>query len=260
MRNEQKHGVVYGIHPVGELLKQRPGEVERVYFLQGQHAPPLFNLLKQCRRQRLPYQMVPRQRLNQLAADGVHQGVVAVCAVRQYVPFETVLAQADERRGPGLFLIPASVTDPHNLGSIVRSCVGFGVDGILLEKGNTAPLTDTVAKSSAGMLEHAAVCRPRSLEAAVDELKKRGYTVIGADVKGKVSPRQARFAGPVVLVAGGEHTGIPPYLAKRCDTLVRIPLDPRVESLNVSVACGILLYECDRQRRGPGDSASDMAS
>ncbi|MBD3243572.1 MAG: 23S rRNA (guanosine(2251)-2'-O)-methyltransferase RlmB, partial [Chitinivibrionales bacterium] len=242
MSSESTRGVVYGIHPVGELLRQRPDEVERVYFLQGRQSPALFDLLKQCRRRRLPYQMVPRQRLDQLSGDGVHQGVAALCAVREYTPFETILAELDSKREPGLLLVPASVSDPHNLGSIVRSCVGFGVDAILLEKGNTAPLTDTVAKSSAGMLEHAAICRPRSLEAAIDELKGRGFRVVGADVGAKKAPEAVPFSGPIVLIVGGEHSGIPPYLAKRCDERVRIPLDPRAESLNVSVACGILLY------------------
>jgi 23S rRNA (guanosine2251-2'-O)-methyltransferase len=245
MSTEKTHGVVYGIHPVDELLRQRCGEIERVYFLQGRHSSSLFELLKQYRRRQWPYQMVPRQRLDQLASDGVHQGVVAVCAVREYVSFDRVLSVLETKRTPGLLLVPASVTDPHNLGSIIRSCVGFGVDAILLEKANTAPLTDTVAKSSAGMLEHAAVCRPRSLEAAIDELRKRGFTIVGADIGAETAPAQVHLTGPVVLIDGGEHAGIQPYLAKRCDTRVRIPLDTRAESLNVSVACGILLYECD---------------
>lgn len=247
--NAGQSGVVYGIHPVSELLDKRPGDVDRLYFLQGKHPGQLFRLLKECRRRRLAYQVVPEKRLIDLCPpNATHQGVVAVCAARPMATWESVRERATKGAGPGLLVIPASVQDPRNLGSMIRSCAGFGVDALLLEKGNTAPLTDTVAKSSAGMLEHVPVCRPRSLEAAVRELKDDGYLVIGADARGERHPSAIDLRGPVVLVMGGEHRGIPPYLRKLCDDLVCIPLDPRVESLNVSVATGVLLYECSRQR------------
>jgi 23S rRNA (guanosine2251-2'-O)-methyltransferase len=198
----------------------------------------------------MPYQVVPVRRLEELAGRVAHQGVVAACAVKSYAAVESVIALLDQGPEPPLILVPASVEDPRNLGSIIRSAVAFGVDAILLERGNTAPLSETVAKTSAGMLEHLPICRPRSLEAVLDELKQRGLRVVGAEAGATTPPGQVDFRQSTVIILGGEHRGLPAYLRKRCDELVGIPIAAKAESLNVSVAAGVLLYECQRQRLG----------
>jgi 23S rRNA (guanosine2251-2'-O)-methyltransferase len=246
--------VVCGIHPVGELIETRPEAIERIYFRQNIRHGALFELLKKCRRRRIPYQVVPPARLDAIARGAVHQGVAALRTARAYESFEDIVcaAAADSDRD-GLILVPASVEDPHNLGAIVRSAVAFNVHGIAVERHHTAPLSETVVKSSAGMIEHARIARPRSLEAVIAGLKQHAWQVVGAVADGAKLPHEVDFTAPTVLIMGGEHRGLPPYLHKLCDTTVRIPLNPRVESLNVSVATGIMLYECDRQRQGvPG--------
>jgi 23S rRNA (guanosine2251-2'-O)-methyltransferase len=240
------------VHPVTEALRERPGALDRVYFLQGRQSGALFALLKECRRVRVPYQVVPAMRLDRLAPGASHQGVVAVCAVKPYAEFAGVLERLRGSGGAGLVLVAASVTDPRNLGALLRSAVAFGVDAVLVERSNTAPLSEAVAKSAAGMLEHAVVARPRSLEAAIGELKTLGFRVIGADIRGAAAPWDTDLTLPSVLVLGGEHRGIPPYLDKLCDERVGIPLDRRAESLNVSAAASVLLYECSRQRQAAG--------
>ena len=247
---------IYGIHPVTEALRERPSALDRVYFLQGRQSGALFALLKECRRLRVPYQVVPAMRLDRLAPGATHQGVVALCAVKPYAEFADVLARVKQPGHAGLVLVAASVTDPRNLGALLRSAVAFGVDGVLVERSNTAPLSEAVAKSAAGMLEHATVARPRSLEAAIGELKALGFRVIGADIRGAAAPWETDLARPSVMVLGGEERGIPPYLAKLCDERVGIPLDRRVESLNVSAAASVLLYECRRQRTAAAGQAT----
>jgi 23S rRNA (guanosine2251-2'-O)-methyltransferase len=244
----EQGSVVFGVHAVTELLRVRPSSIERIYFLQGRTTGPVFSLLKEARKARLPYQVVPETRLDKVAPGARHQGVVAVCAARPYDDAGEVLDRLLRLDHAGLVLVPASVEDPRNLGSLIRSAVAFGVDAMLLERGNTAPLTEAVAKSAVGMLEYATVARPRSLEAAVQQLRDSGYAVIGAAARAPKLPSEATFTGPCVLVVGGEHRGIPPYLAKLCDVTVGIPLDPRVDSLNVAAAVSVLLYECKRQR------------
>ncbi len=241
-------GLVYGVHPVSELINVRRAEIERIYFAQGKTTGPVFGLLKEARKGRIPYQVVPEIRLDHMAPGARHQGVIAACTVKPYADADELADTLVSLDHPGLVLVPASVEDPRNLGSLVRSAVGFGVDAVLLERGNTAPLSEAVSKSSAGVLEYAVVARPRSLEAVVGRLRESGYRVVGAEARAPRTPSQAALSGPVVLVMGGEHRGIPPYLAKLCDERVGIPLDSRVESLNVAAAASVLLYECCRQR------------
>lgn len=240
--------IVYGIHPVEELIRSRPGGLDRVYFEKDRKSPPLFELLKLCRRKRLPYQVIPTRRLDSIAGTNKHQGVAALCPAREYTPIEEIFSDLETSAHVPLLVIAAGVEDPRNLGSLIRSCAGLGADAILLEQRNTAPLGSTVAKTAAGMVEHVRISRPRNLEGVVGELKQRGMLVVGADARAEERPDQVDLSRPTVLITGGEHRGIPPYLRKLCDTLVGIPLEPGVESLNVSVAGAILLYECRRQR------------
>jgi 23S rRNA (guanosine2251-2'-O)-methyltransferase len=240
--------IVYGIHPVEELILGRPGGLDRVYFEKDRKSAPLFQVLKLCRRKRLPYQVIPTRRLDSIAGTNKHQGVAALCPAREYTPIEEVLSGLENPDQTPLLVVAAGVEDPRNLGSLIRSCAGLGAGAVLLEQRNTAPLGSTVAKTAAGMLEHVRVSRPRNLERVVGELKQRGVLVVGADARACTRPDQVDLTKPTVLITGGEHRGIPPYLRKLCDLVVGIPLQPGVESLNVAVAGAILLYETRRQR------------
>jgi 23S rRNA (guanosine2251-2'-O)-methyltransferase len=239
---------IYGIHPVEELLAVRRQDVEHVYFDKDKKSKPLFELLRLCRRERMAYNLVPEAKLDALAGTHRHQGVVAFCGARPYDGAEAIDEIISAKPAP-LFLTAASIEDPGNLGAIIRSCVCLGADALLLERKNTVPLNAAVAKSSAGMFEHLRIIKPRNLEGLIGGLKgDKGFSVVGAAAEGGVSPDSIDFKKPTVLITGGEHRGIPPYLQKQCDATATIHMAPRGQSLNASVAAAVLLYEIARQR------------
>lgn len=239
--------VIYGIHPVEELLKTRITSIDHVYFEQEKKNAQLFELMKHCRKERLSYNQVPEVKLRQLTGTRRHQGIAALCSILPYAEMEYIERCISNRKSP-LLLVPASIEDPGNLGAIIRSAVAFGVDALLLERKHTSPLSAAVAKSSAGMVEHLPIARPKNLEAILAKFTSRGFDIIGAEMKKGEYPGDIRLTGPVVLILGGEHRGIPPYLAKSCTGFVSIPMHSTVPSLNVSVTAAILLYETSRQR------------
>ncbi len=239
---------IYGIHAVEELLANRKNEIDRIYFDSANNKGSAFNLLKLGRKKKIPCQCIPEQRLTQMACTPKHQGVVALCAAKPYDSVDTLLQHLEKTEQPPVLLVPASCEDPRNLGALIRTCVAFGVSGILLERKQTTPLNATVAKTSAGMLEHMSIVKPPSLEKVISDLKEKGFGVVGAIAGTKEIPQDMDFSGPVIIIIGGEHRGIPPYLNKLCTTFTGIPILQRAGSLNVSVAASILLYECARQR------------
>jgi 23S rRNA (guanosine2251-2'-O)-methyltransferase len=238
---------VYGIHAVEALVTARLESIDHVYIDKDKRSAPIFNLMKICRKERLAYNLVPAARLNLLARNGAHQGVVAVCSIKPYCTLEELRQKIKDTPSP-LFVLAASVEDPQNLGAIIRSCVAFGVDALFLERRNTAPLSPTVAKASAGTVEHLTILRPKNLEGIVRKYAASGFSVIGMDAKKGEPLLKINLTGPSILLLGGEHRGIPPYLEKLCSGLARIEIDPAAQSLNVSAAGAIVLYECSRQR------------
>jgi len=243
---------IYGIHPVEELLVARMRDIEHVYFDAEKKNQQLFNLLRICRRERLSYNLVPETKLSAMAGTNRHQGVVAFCSARPYNSVEELEEIIKSKPAP-FFVVAASIEDVGNLGAIIRSCVCLGVDALLLERKNTVPLNAAVAKSSAGMIERLCIVKPRNLEGLIRGLADdSGFLVVGADMAGEASPDMVDFSRPAALVTGGEHRGIPPYLQKLCGQFVSIPMTPQGQSLNASVAAGILMYECMRQRRTIG--------
>lgn len=240
--------VLYGFHAVEEIMVNRINEIERIFFDNDRTKGNIFNLLKQCKKSKLPYQCLPRKRLDQIAGTTKHQGVVAICTVKPYEEIDSIIKSLEDVTSPPILLVPASLEDPRNLGALIRTSVAFGVNAILLERKNTAPLNATVAKSSVGMLEHMPIVRPQNLEKAIQEFFQRGFSIIGAMERAGKQPHQIDLSGPVIIITGGEHRGIPSYLKKLCTDFVGIPLVNKVKSLNVSVAASILLYECVKQR------------
>jgi 23S rRNA (guanosine2251-2'-O)-methyltransferase len=245
----QHSNLVYGIHAVEGLLERGARRIERVYFDAGRQSRsgPLFAIRKRCRRLRITTQNLPSARLRQVCGSDKHQGVAALCAVKEYADVEEIFNRLQPVSAP-LFLVPASIEDPGNLGTIIRSAAAFGVDALFLERKNTVALNAAVAKSAVGMLERVAVARPRNLEGLLGELRDRGYAIIGASAEATRRPDQVELAGPTVLIVGGEHRDLPPYLLKSCSRLVGIPTAAATTSLNVSAATAVMLYECSRQR------------
>ncbi|MDR0306793.1 MAG: 23S rRNA (guanosine(2251)-2'-O)-methyltransferase RlmB [Chitinispirillales bacterium] len=244
---------IFGIHPVEELLALRKQDIEHVYFDKDKKSQALFELIRACRKERLSYNMVPEIKLNALTGNAKHQGVAAFCSVRPYNNTDDLTKIVELKPAP-LFVVAASIEDPGNLGAIIRSCVCLGADALLLERKNTVPLNASVSRSSAGMIERLCIVKPRNLEGLIGEYVQKGFSVVGADMENGVDPTQNDFTRPTILVTGGEHRGIPPYLQKLCAGTISIPMSPNAQSLNASVAAALLLYECMRQRGFPNSS------
>lgn len=240
--------VVYGIHPVHELLLNKLRRIDRLYFDKECKSAPLFELVKLARKERLAYQMVPVQKLDQVCGNRKHQGAVALCSAKEFAEPETLIDMLASKTSAPLLFIPASVEDPRNLGALIRTCVAFGVDAMLLERKNTAPIGPTTAKAAAGMLEHLLMVKPKNLEGLVATLASRGFMVVGALPGAQDRPQDVDLTKPTIIITGGESRGIPPYLMKQCTRMVGIPIAAAANSLNVSAAASVLLYECARQR------------
>jgi 23S rRNA (guanosine2251-2'-O)-methyltransferase len=245
--SDQPSSIVYGIHAVETLLAARMESIDHIYIDKEKRNQDLFNLMKICRKERLAYNLVPSLRVTQVAGTANHQGVVAVCSLKPYATLEELETRIAGKKAP-LLILAASMEDTGNLGALIRSCVAFGVDGLFLERKNTAPLSGTVARTSAGTVEHCTILKPKNLEGIVDDFRKRGFAIIGAHAEKGVAPAKIDLTGPCMLIIGGENRGIPPYLEKLCTAFASIQQSPLAQSLNASVAGAILLYECSRQR------------
>ncbi|MCL2844103.1 MAG: 23S rRNA (guanosine(2251)-2'-O)-methyltransferase RlmB [Chitinivibrionia bacterium] len=239
---------IYGIHAVEELVNKNRHSIDKIYFNDKSKTGKLFELLRTVKKDKISYACIPEQKLNKMSNNLPHQGVVAFRTVRPYDDEKKLWEILEKEENP-LFILPAGIEDPGNLGAIIRSASAFGVSAILFERKGVVPLNGTVAKTSVGTIENAVLIKPDNLEGAVQKLKLGGIQVIGADGRGEILSK-SDFKKPTLIITGSEHDGIPPYLAKLCDKIVAIPMAKAVESLNVSVAMGILLYEAARGRGG----------
>jgi 23S rRNA (guanosine2251-2'-O)-methyltransferase len=239
--------ITYGIHAVETLLTTSIETIDHVYIDNSKRSQQLFNIMKLCRKERLAYNLVPPQKLDAIAGTAKHQGAVALCSVKPYTTPHDLKARLAGKTSP-LFVVAASVEDPQNLGALMRSCVAFGADALFLERKNTAPLSGATAKASAGMIEHCTILKPKNLEGILREYRETGFQIVGTHAQKGVPPARIDLTGPVIIILGGEHRGIPPYLEKLCTAFASIPMAEQVQSLNVSSAGAVLLYECARQR------------
>jgi 23S rRNA (guanosine2251-2'-O)-methyltransferase len=243
--------LLYGVHPIRELLESRPGEVERVFAIQTK-SRSLGPILGKARKAGIPVTYLPREQFaRKLGARTVHQGVAAQVALRPYRTVEDVCDLAQSNPAGQLVLLDG-VVDPRNLGAALRTAAGAGVDGVVLGSEKTAGLTPAAAKTSAGAIERIPVARCERLSGRIDNLKKQGFFCVGLDVKGSIDWADLDLTGRIIYVAGGEERGLRPGIASACDRLLRIPLKGGIESLNVAVALGVLLFEAARQRRQAG--------
>lgn len=201
-----------------------------------------------ARKENIPVQRVDRQRLDKFAPETAHQGVVALAAAREYVEVEEILKAVQPGEAPLLMLLD-EIHDPHNLGAILRTAEAAGVHGVIIPRRRSAPLTQTVARSSAGAVEYVPVARVANLAMTMEDLKKKGLWIAGADAGGRELYWDARLDGPLALVIGGEDKGLGRLVKERCDMLVRFPMYGRINSLNASVAAALFAYEVLRQRR-----------
>lgn len=244
---------LYGVAPVLEALRAGKRSVEQILINEGVNTHRLRELLDLARQLNVPVRRTARTEFSR-AAQGVgvnHQGVIATVASARYADAEELLDTLTARVGttePPLAVLLDGVEDPRNLGAILRTAECAGAQGVFIPERRAVGLTETVAKAAAGALEHIAVARVANLARLIEEMKRRGVWTIGTSGDAGMEYTDWDYTQPCALVFGGEGTGLHRLVRERCDVLVRIPLRGRTESLNVSVAAGIVLYEALRQR------------
>lgn len=244
-RESTPPNAVYGINAVREAIGART--VDYILVAEGQHGSRVQEVINTSRAAGISVRFVPRAAIERAAGAVQHQNVVAMCAAKAYSDLEVLLEKAPQ---PALLIALDGVEDPANLGAVVRSAVAAGAHGMIIPERRAAGLTPAVAKSAAGALEHIGVARVGNLVRTLISLKERGFWIYGFEPSAKKAYLELDYSGPRVLVLGGESLGIHRLVREACDELARIPLYGPVESLNVSVAAGIVLYEAARQRTG----------
>lgn len=240
--------MIYGRNAVFELLKAgRP--LNKVLFQSDARGGRNQELLGFLRERQIPYQFVERQVLDRLSQQQKHQGVLAYLAAREYAEVVDMFALAEAKGEDPFILVLDEVEDPHNLGALLRTVEAVGAHGVVIPKRRSVALTGTVAKTSAGAVEHVLVARVSNIVQTLKELKANGCWVAGADAMGK-DAFTSDLLGPRALVVGSEGKGLSRLVRESCDELIRLPMQGKVTSLNASVAGSILLYEILRQRQG----------
>lgn len=237
---------IEGRNPVIEAY--RSGKtIDKLFVLYGCQDGPVKTITREARKQHTIISYVSKERLDQLSETHHHQGVIAIAAAYDYASVDDILAKAREKgEAPFIFLLDG-IEDPHNLGAIIRTANLAGAHGVIIPKHRAVGLTATVARTSAGALNFTPVAKVTNLGAAMDELKKEGLWFVCADMKGEVMYRQ-NLTGPIGLVIGNEGEGVSRLVREKCDFTASIPMKGDIDSLNASVAAGVLAYEIVRQR------------
>ena len=241
--------IIAGRNAVSEAL--RAGRtIDSLYVQRGERsAGPLQALVAKAKAAGAAIKEADPRKLDHLCGGANHQGVVAVAAVKEYATVEDLFQLAQERGEPPFFVLCDELEDPHNLGAIIRTAECAGAHGVIIPKRRNVGLTWAVGKASAGAVEHLPVARVGNLASTLEELKARGLWVYAADMDG--APWcQTDFTGPVALVIGSEGRGVGRLVKEKADFVVSLPLKGKINSLNASVAAGILCYEVSRQRSG----------
>jgi len=244
----QKEKII-GINPVLEALRAgRP--VQRLLIAEQRKMDrEVHEILRLARERAIEVRMMSRDALNRESPGALHQGVIAIASAREYASFDDILRIPAQRGEAALFLVLDSVEDPRNLGAILRTADAAGVHGVIIPERRAAGLTEIVAKTAAGALEYIPVVKVVNVVNALKELKKNGIWVVGAEAGSATVYWDADFKQPTALVIGGEDKGVRRLVKEHCDYVVSLPLMGHINSLNVSVAAGTVLYEILRQRR-----------
>lgn len=240
---------VGGIREVSELLEKDPMRIHRILFKQNSGDSRLYALQKQAKRSKIHVQQVETRILESYARP--NQGIVALCNEKSLLQWDSVQEEflsAVEKGERKLIAVATNIEDPRNLGACIRSALGLGVDLLLLPAKGMCGITPTVAKTSAGALDKMRICRPDNLEAVIGLLRSAGYQVLGLDADTETNLAGYDFQDQVVLAVGGEDIGLPPFIRKQCDAILRIPMKPDAHSYNASVALSLGLYEWARTR------------
>ena len=221
--------------------------IDKLFILDGCQDGPILTIKREAKAKQTPVKFVTKERLDQLSETGKHQGVIAYAAAYEYATVEEILDNARQKgEAPFLFLLD-NIEDPHNLGAIIRTANLAGAHGVIVPKNRAAGLTAVVAKTSAGALNFTPVARVTNLAKTIEELKKEGIWFVCADMGG-TTMYDLNLKGPIGLVIGNEREGVGRLVKEKCDMIASIPMKGDIDSLNASVAAGVLAYEIVRQR------------
>ena len=240
-------GLIEGRNAVTEALRAGTA-LDKPYIAKGDTDRTLARIAAEARRAGVVVVEADRRKLDAMSRTHAHQGVSALSSVREYASVEDILQAAADKGEAPLLVICDELSDPHNLGAVIRTAECAGAHGVIIPKRRSAGLTAVVAKTSAGAVAHVPVARVPNLPALLDDLKKRGVWVFGTAADGATALYDADLKGPAAIVIGSEGSGMGRLVAERCDFLVSIPMRGKLSSLNASAAAAILLYEAVRQR------------
>ena len=222
--------------------------IDRIYVLE-EGDRRLSEIVGLAKKNKLVVINCNRKKLDTLSKTGAHQGVIAMCAATEYVSAQDILSDAKEQGEDPFIVIADGVTDPHNLGAVIRTACACGAHGIIIPKRRSCGVNETVEKVASGAVQNVKIAKGSNLNDTVKFLKENGVWVVGTDVSGEKDIYEQDLTGPIALIVGSEGEGMSDLLKKNCDFLVKIPMSGKIQSLNASVATGVVLYEIVRQRR-----------
>lgn len=244
---EESDGIIEGRNAVTEALRAGVA-IDKIYIAKGETDHTLGRIAAQARKTGAVVVECDRRKLDAMSTTNSHQGVIAVAAVREYATVEEILATARQRGEAPLIVVCDEISDPHNLGAIIRTAECAGAHGVIIPKRRSAGLTAVVAKTSAGAVSYMPVARVPNIPTLLKDLQKEGVWVFGTAAEGTTSLYGADLKGPAAIVIGSEGDGMSRLARENCDFLVSIPMKGQISSLNASAAAAILLYEAVRQR------------
>ena len=234
--------IIYGINPLMEILLSHPSLLEKVVIAEGRSGESLQRILKLTGEHEIPVEFCARARVEKLAPRQVHQGVLGFCREFAYATIDDVIAHRDRSSRHDLVIVLDSVTDPQNLGSIIRTAHCCGANGVIIPENRAASVTASVMKASAGAAQYLPTAMVVNLARTIEELKEKGFWIYGAEGTSDVDMHTPDYEGPVCLIMGSEGRGLRPLIRKKCDFLISIPMKGELSSLNVAVATGVILY------------------
>ena len=246
---ELKNDLIEGRNAVIEALRAGRA-IDKIYLAKGENDKTLGHIASKARSAGIVVVECDRRKLDYMSATHAHQGVIALCAVRTYCSLDDILSLAAERGEKPFVIVCDEISDPHNLGAIIRSAECAGAHGVIIPKRRSAGLTAIVDKASAGAAEHSLISRVPNIPAVLDTLKSRGLWVYGTAADGPCGLWETDLTGPVALVIGSEGSGMGRLVRESCDQVLHLPMRGKIGSLNASAAASIVMYEVLRQRSG----------
>lgn len=243
---KEEKGMIVGRNAVMEAVRSGR-EIDKLFIAKGSTSGPLVPIIEKCRSKKIVIKEVPTTKLDFMSGNATHQGVIALIPAQSYYSIDDILNSAEEKNEKPFIIICDCIEDPHNLGAIIRTAEATGVHGIIIPKHRSVTVNATVAKSASGALEYMKICKVTNIPNTIEELKSRGVWVFGADMDGS-NWCNCDYTSPTAIVIGSEGNGIGRLVKDKCDQIISMPMCGKINSLNASVAAGVLMYEVTKQR------------